>query len=39
LKVGQISSGTYQLEATSSGVTIQNARIINCTIENGDGSP
>ena len=39
LKVGQISNGTYQLEATSSGVTIQNARIINCTIENGDGSP
>lgn len=40
LKVGLTVGETgYQLYADDSEVTIQNARIINCTIENGDGSP
>ena len=37
LKVGKVGN-TYQLYADSSGVTIQNANIINCNIQNGDGS-
>ena len=40
LKVGPTVGETgYQLYADDLEVTIQNARIINCTIENGDGSP
>ena len=38
LKVGKVNDNTYQLTANSSGVTIQNANIINCSIQNGDGS-
>ena len=39
LKVGPTSSETgYQLYADSSQVTIKNANIINCSIQNGDGA-
>ena len=37
LKVGY-TDNKYQLYADSNGVTIQNANIINCSIQNGDGS-
>ena len=39
LKVGPTNSETgYQLYADSSQVTIKNANIINCSIQNGDGA-
>ena len=39
LKVGPTNSETgYQLYANSSQVTIKNANIINCSIQNGDGA-
>ena len=40
LKVGPTAGTTgYQLYADKSGVTIQNAKIINCDIQSGDGAP